>query len=113
MKGGLLMNNYYISDMDDRKQEHTHEILGSTMIAGSQPHNHRFAEVSSEAIPVTGGHVHEISTNTDFDVNHYHQIKLRTGLPILVGNNRHIHPLIGTTSNEMGHNHNFQTTSLM
>lgn len=44
-------------------QTHVHEFTGSTRIAEEQeePHNHRFAGESGEAIYCGDSHVHELS----------------------------------------------------
>ena len=75
------------------KQIHDHEFLGSTRLAelGSEDaHNHRFAGVSSPAIPVQGGHVHKVKSRTDF-FDHFHEFEATSGLPIPVGGGRHVH----------------------
>ena len=47
------MANENYNQNDQRPLTHTHEVLGSVEIAEPQedPHNHRFATVSSQAIP--------------------------------------------------------------
>lgn len=42
------------------RQTHVHEILGSVEIAGREPHTHRFAAVSGEAIYHDCDHVHDV-----------------------------------------------------
>ena len=63
-------------------QKHMHEeVQGSVQIAerNEDPHNHRFATVSGEAIPVDcNDHVHEIKFRTDFYENHFHEFCGRT-----------------------------------
>lgn len=101
-------------------QTHTHEFLGSTKLAseeeGEEIHNHRFAGVSSEAILVPGGcpgdHVHQILVNTDF-FDHLHEVGVRTGLSIPVGNGKHIHFAEGNTTFNDGHCHKFQFATLI
>lgn len=110
------MNNYnynynYTDDMYDRRQSHNHEFVGGVMIAGDTPHYHLVAGVSSEAIPITGGHVHEINVDTTFDTNHLHQIKVRTGLPINIGNDHHVHRIDGNTTRDLNHTHKFEFSS--
>ena len=55
--------------------QHVHEILGSTLIAErcDDPHNHRFATVSGEAIPYMGSHVHRVTFLTDSYDGHFHE----------------------------------------
>ncbi|MBU3178489.1 YmaF family protein [Clostridium estertheticum] len=75
------------------KQFHDHEFLGSTRLAelGSEDaHNHRFAGVSGPAIPVQGGHVHKVKSRTDF-FDHFHEFEATSGLPIPVGEGKHVH----------------------
>lgn len=114
MKGGAFMN-CNPSKEKPGQQTHVHEFLGSVKIAERQedPHNHRFAGVSSEEIPVPGGHVHEVLVKTDFYENHFHEIGGRSGLQIPVGNNRHIHFASGTTTLNDGHVHEFQFAALI
>ena len=92
---------------------HVHEFLGSTKLAGITLHNHRFAGVSSRAIPVGKKHVHAILTNVDFTVEHIHRIRTLTGLPIPVGRGRHVHFVRGTTSFDAAHDHNFVFATLI
>lgn len=96
-------------------QTHVHEFLDNVEIAERQvdPHNHRFAGVSSEAIIVPGGHVHEILTKTDFYENHFHEVGVRTGLQKPVENGRHVHFAQRTTTLNDGHNHDFQFATLI
>ena len=52
-----------------KEQTHVHEVLGSVWIAeaATDPHNHRFAVVTCDVIPVgTRDHVHEVKFRTDF-----------------------------------------------
>ncbi len=51
---------------DKSCQTHVHEYLGSTTIFEEIPHNHRFAGVTSEAIPSGNSHVHQLLGNSDF-----------------------------------------------
>jgi hypothetical protein len=62
----LLPDNLFSEDSSPNKnrkptpqgsQSHVHEFLGSTRIAGppNREHNHRFAGVTSEAVPLPGG----------------------------------------------------------
>lgn len=56
------VNCCHMCGCDSRPQRHVHEIVGSVEIAeeNTDPHNHRFATVSGEAIPLgNGDHVHE------------------------------------------------------
>jgi hypothetical protein len=96
-------------------QTHVHEFLGSVMNPEEkvEPHNHRFAGISSEAIFVKGGHIHEILTNVDFYESHLHELGVTTGLQIPVGNNRHVHFAYGTTTFNFNHDHNFQFATLI
>lgn len=97
------------------KQFHVHELVGSTKIAElrDNPHNHRFAGVSGEAIPVKGGHVHEVMARTDFFENHYHEFEGTSSLEIPVGNGRHVHFVKATTTCNDGHRHKLIVASLI
>lgn len=97
-------------------QTHTHEFLGSTQLAeqNDDRHNHRFAGVTSEAIPLQGGnHKHGLFTNTDFFEDHLHEIAAETGPAIPVGNNKHVHFVEGNTTLDDGHVHNFVFATLI
>nr|WP_248928171.1 YmaF family protein [Paenibacillus hamazuiensis] len=99
-----------------RRQTHVHEFLGSTKLAeqGADRHNHRFAGVTGQVIPVGNSHVHEIDlTRTDF-LNHFHKLKkIRTGPAIPVGNGKHVHFVTGTTTLNDGHKHRFNFATLI
>ncbi|MEW9097036.1 MAG: YmaF family protein [Clostridiaceae bacterium] len=103
----------YRPDPND-SQTHTHEFLGSTRLAeqGEDRHNHRFAGVTSEVIPMGNSHVHAILVNTDF-FDHHHEIGVTTGLAIDVGNGKHVHLATGVTTLVDGHNHSFIFTTLI
>ncbi len=94
-------------------QTHVHEFAGSVMIAGSIPHNHRFAGVTSEAIPYHKSHVHAILVNTDFFFNHYHEVGVRTGPAIYIEGEKHIHYVEGETTLNFDHDHDFAFTTFI
>ena len=96
-------------------QSHVHEYLGSTRIAEAQedPHNHRFAGVTSEAIPRDGSHVHQLLGNSDFYENHHHEVGAMTGPAIPVGDGRHVHFVWGRTTLDDGHVHEFIFATLI
>lgn len=118
---GLLQNG---SSNDNNcsmeSQTHTHEFLSSTKLAeeGDDRHNHRFAGVTSEVIPMPGGHVHGIQVNTDF-FDHHHEIAIRTGPPIIVNpqdpqdDQKHVHFVEGTTTLVEDHIHFFAFATLI
>lgn len=95
-------------------QTHVHEFEGSTKLAeeSEERHNHRFAGVSSEAIPSGSSHVHGIFTNTDF-FDHLHEISMQTGPAIDVGGGKHVHFVEGITTLDDGHVHNFEMATLI
>lgn len=100
----------------DSSQTHVHEFLGSTELAeeNEDRHNHRFAGVSSQAIPFGDSHVHGVSTNTDFFDNHLHEISAVSGPAIPVGDGKkHIHFARFITTLNDGHVHKFQFASLI
>lgn len=87
-------------------QTHVHEFLGSTELAGQVPHNHRFAGVTSQAIPLPGGgHRHALLGNTDFAIGHLHELGAETGPAIEVGGGKHIHFVEAETTLNLGHSH--------
>lgn len=106
---------YYACDCDkNEKQTHVHEFLGSVKIAEpDDPHNHRFACVTGEAIFVHGGHIHKLATNTDFYENHFHMVIDRTELNIPVGDGKHVHFVKGQTTINDGHRHEFEFATLI
>jgi hypothetical protein len=96
-------------------QTHVHEFLGSTKLAeeGNDRHNHRFAGVTSEKIPLEGGgHIHGLFTNTDF-LDHHHEIAIQTGPAIPVGGGKHVHFVKGKTTLDDGHFHDFVFATLI
>lgn len=96
-------------------QTHTHEFESSTKLAeeGDDRHNHRFAGVTSEVIPITGGnHRHVIFTLTDF-FGHLHEVAVETGPAINVGNGKHVHFVSGNTTMDDGHFHEFAFATLI
>lgn len=100
---------------DDTAQTHTHEFESSTKLAeeGDDRHNHRFAGVTSQAIPIgNGGHIHTVFVNTDF-FGHLHEVAVETGPAIDVGGGKHVHFVDGHTTLNDGHFHEFAFTTLI
>lgn len=98
-----------------RKQKHVHEVLGSVEIAEPRedPHNHRFATITGEAIPTcNNNHFHDVEFRTDFYENHFHTFCRKTGEAIWV-NDRHVHFLESITSVNDGHQHEFRVATLI
>lgn len=99
-----------------KKQFHVHEFLGSVKIATENrddPHNHRFAGVSGEAIDIGNHqHVHDIQTRTDFYEDHFHIVSVRTGPAVRV-NNRHVHFAAQMTTIVDNHDHKFMFATLI
>ncbi|WP_330398386.1 YmaF family protein [Anaerocolumna aminovalerica] len=94
----------------ENEQRHVHEVQGSVFIAEpeEEPHNHRFATVSGEAIPCgEHDHVHEVKFRTDFFNDHFHEFCGKTGGAIRVGD-RHVHFLKDFTTVVDGHRHEFR-----
>lgn len=95
------------------QQRHVHEVLGDVKIAGSDPHSHRFATVSKDAMPLGNrDHYHEIKFRTDFYNDHYHEFYGKTSGAIPVGD-RHVHFLESVTSSNDGHRHEFRLATLI
>lgn len=110
------MNSFETSSASlSRFEPHVHEITGSTQIAErcEDPHNHRFATVSGEAIPYMGSHVHEIKFHTDTYDGHEHEFRGTTSRAIPVGDGRHVHFAKAVTTLEDGHSHEFRVASLI
>ncbi|TWH47810.1 YmaF family protein [Sporomusa sp. KB1] len=100
---------------EDEEFTHVHEFLGSTKLAELEedPHNHRFAGVSDEVIEMGNTHVHDIFTRTDFYEDHFHEICVRTGPAICVGDGKHVHFVCGTTTEAEDHVHDFVFATLI
>ena len=98
-----------------KEQRHVHEFLGSVKVAEifEDPHNHRFAGITGEAIFCGDQHFHKICTNTDFYEDHFHSIADKTGPAIDVGDGRHVHFVDGDTTIVDGHNHEFIFATLI
>lgn len=102
--------------LEEDCQTHVHEFLGSTRLAeqGEDRHNHRFAGVTSEVIPIPGGgHRHALFTNTDFFINHHHELATETGPAIPVGGGKHVHLVTARTTIDDGHFHEVIFTTLI
>lgn len=96
------------------KQKHVHEVQGSVKIAEQDdPHTHRFATVSGEAIPFDGDHCHEVKFRTDFYEGHYHEFCGKTSGAIPVGGDRHVHFLESVTTKDDDHCHKFRVATLI
>lgn len=95
---------------------HNHELLGSVQLPTNnvEAHNHRFAVVTDEAIPICGGddHVHEVCFTTDTYEGHDHEFRGRTGSAIWIGD-RHVHCIDDTVEPERGHVHCFRAVTLI
>ena len=99
-----------------KKQTHDHEFLGSTMLAEltTEPHNHRFAGVSSQKIETENGHhVHKIKVRTDFFADHFHKIIVTTGEEVDVGNDKHVHFVQAVTTEVDEHTHDLIFATLI
>ena len=97
------------------QQRHVHEVQGSVRIAEipEDPHNHRFATVSSQAIlRPNGDHYHIVRFRTDFYEDHFHTFVGRTGGAIDVGD-RHVHFLQSVTDESEDHVHEFRLSTFM
>nr|WP_308742838.1 YmaF family protein [uncultured Anaerocolumna sp.] len=100
-------------DNPQHRQTHVHEILGSVQIAELQdPHSHRFATISGDAIPYGTDHYHEVLFKTDFFREHYHEFHGNTTTSIPVGNT-HVHYLESVTTVDDGHSHRFKFAALI
>jgi hypothetical protein len=96
-------------------QRHVHEFIGSTAVKQEcdECHNHRFATVSGEAIPIGKSHVHEVKFRTDFSDGHFHEFCGKSSPAIDVGGGKHVHFAKAFTDEEDGHRHQFQAASLI
>jgi len=100
---------------DCPRQTHDHEVQGSVRLAETRCdlHNHRFATVTSPAIPYgPDDHVHEVAFRTDFYEDHYHEFCGMTGVAIPTGD-RHVHFLESMTTTSEGHCHEFRVATLI
>lgn len=107
--------NNCICETCPREQRHVHEITGSVMIAerNEDPHNHRFAGVSGEAMGEGLNHVHPVKFRTDFYEEHFHEYCGTTSTAIPVGDGRHVHFLKDVTQISDGHRHAFRVAALI
>lgn len=96
-------------------RQHVHEVTGSTLIAErcEDPHNHRFATITDEAIPYMGSHVHKIKFRTDTYDGHHHDFYGFSSTAIPVGDGRHVHFIKAYTSAADGHRHLFRVATLI
>lgn len=97
------------------EQRHVHELLGSVELPAppEEPHNHRFATVTGEAILVGGGdHIHEVRFRTDFYEDHFHEFCGRTLGMVPVGD-RHVHFLSSQTNVVDEHFHDFRAATMI
>lgn len=94
---------------------HVHEFEGSVRLAELQedPHNHRFAGVSGQVIPIPGSHVHKLETRTDFYEDHFHLVCVTTGPAVNVGGGRHVHFVSADTTIAEDHQHAFIVATLI
>lgn len=103
-----------MDNSNQQQQSHVHEILGSVQIGELQedPHSHRFATVTGEAIPYGMDHYHEVLFTTDFFREHYHEFhgNTTTSIPI---ENTHVHYLESSTTMNDGHAHGFKVVTLI
>ncbi|MCL6447356.1 MAG: YmaF family protein [Armatimonadetes bacterium] len=105
-----------VPNQPEKSQTHVHEYLGSTKLAeeNEERHNHRFAGVTSQVIPLPGWlHKHGLFTNTDFFEDHLQEIAVETGPDINVGDGKHVHFVEGTTTKDDGHVHEFIFATLI
>jgi len=98
----------------EKEQTHVHEIQGSVEIAEprTEPHNHRFASITGEAISAGCDHFHEVKFRTDFYEDHFHEFCGKTCGAIKVGD-RHVHFLESVTTEVDGHKHEFRCATLI
>jgi len=111
MSRNYMCSPYY----GNQTQRHVHEVQGSVKLAELQedPHGHRFATVSGQAIPIgSNDHYHEVRFCTDFYENHFHEFAGKTSGAIQVGD-RHVHFLESVTSVNNGHKHAFRLATLI
>ena len=106
---------FHFKDPRINEQKHVHELLGSVEIAERKedPHNHRFATVTDEAIQVGPSHVHNVRFRTDFYEDHFHEFIGTTTIAIPVGDGRHVHFLKSITTQNDGHRHTFRAATLI
>lgn len=96
-------------------QTHTHEFSASTKLAetGTDRHNHRFAGVTSQVIPLPcNNHSHTIFTLTDY-FGHLHEVAIETSPAISVGDGKHVHFVSGITTLNDGHTHEFAFATMI
>ena len=111
-------NNNTCGCWKEEEQTHVHEFLGSVKVVPEEDaeefHNHRFAGVSDQVIPIGNGkHIHALFTRTDFYEDHFHEICVRTQENIPVGGGKHVHFVTGITTEVDDHVHGFVFATLI
>ncbi len=97
-----------------RHCQHVHEYEGSVMVnCKGEPHTHRFAGVTGEAIPTCDSHVHKLHEMTDTYECHQHILCETTGPAVWVSCDRHVHFVEGCTSFDACHKHDFKFSTLI
>lgn len=94
---------------------HTHEFMATTSVGGrgDSLHSHRFAGVTSEAIPIEGGgHKHTIFSLTGSG-GHIHEVGAETGPAVPVGGGRHVHFIRDSTTEANRHVHRIEFATLI
>lgn len=109
------MNRNYCNHSCCNQQRHVHEIQASVKIAEScrNPHNHRLATVSDEALYMGNDHCHDVKFRTDYYDGHFHTFSGRTTGAIEVCDGRHVHYLQSVTSENDEHCHEFRLATLI
>lgn len=100
----------------DRIKNHNHEFESSTDYKKDDEcviHNHRIAGVTGPAIKYGQSHIHKVREFTDTFGDHFHEIYVATGPAIPIPGGKHIHIIMGKTTVEDGHQHDFYFTTLI
>ena len=111
----FLRESGELSERRNCREQHVHEVLGSTIVSGrcGNNHSHRFATVSGEALPCGRSHVHRVTFRTDSINDHFHEFSDVTGPAVWVGGGRHVHFASAETTSRDGHTHCFRVASLI
>lgn len=108
-------NDQYQEQSYERKG-HNHEFQSSVNYEKDDEgmeHSHHITGVTGPDIKYGQSHVHKIHVLTDTSGDHYHEINNTTGPALYLNGQKHVHLLIGLTTYDDGHTHNYYFTTLI
>ncbi|MVX65581.1 hypothetical protein GKZ28_18020 [Clostridium chromiireducens] len=100
----------------NKRQTHNHEFQSSVDYVKDgegMEHSHRIAGVTGPSIKDGQSHVHKVNIFIDTSSDHYHEISGTTVPALYINGRKHVHLLMGTTTYDDGHEHNYYLTTLV